>query len=146
MPFVASKLRTAELPTSSLTLNASLRFPTKDASEVLDYSLDCTRWLRDGADTVASFTVALSPAGAGDLQLDSKNPPGPVLTAFLSRGLVGAQYAVTFLGVTTGGRTFERIVLPLTSKDEARRPISFPAAAVRRETDGPPRRGRQRQR
>ena len=81
---------------------------TKDPNAVLDYVWDWTSWLN--GDTIATHTVTVATT-AGDLAplvVDSSAVVGPLVTVWLSGGMVGTVYAVTCRITTAGGRTEDR--------------------------------------
>lgn len=76
---------------------------TKDPDDVLDYSVDWTRWL-DG-DTVATSTwLASVPAG---LTPSNDDEADGVTVVFLAGGTDGVDYKVANRITTAGGRTVE---------------------------------------
>lgn len=96
----------------------SVSFPNKDPEEVLDYSLDFSDWLVEGADvdnvpamdvTVESMLPDESPS---TLVIDnvfvSASPP--IVSIWLSGGTVGTKYIIKVLGTDdqTPERTYVR--------------------------------------
>lgn len=79
---------------------------TKAPGAVLDYQFDWSAWLAD-SETITQQTVI---AGSG-LTVDSSSISNGVVTAWLSGGAVGKDYAVTCQITTSQGRTDARSIL-----------------------------------
>jgi hypothetical protein len=89
-----------------------LNWPTKDPGDVLDYILDIGPAIvgNDG-DSIATLDVSVAPSNPGDLVLESATTDGTRIVLWLSAGLAGTVYAITFSITTTSGRTIQRSVL-----------------------------------
>lgn len=89
-----------------------LNWPTKDPADVLDYKVDITPAVagNDG-DFIATLDVTSSPAGPGDIVIQSAVADGTTAVLWLAGGQVGAIYTVTLLITTSSGRTLQRSVL-----------------------------------
>jgi hypothetical protein len=98
----------------------SLKWPNKDPDEILDYSIDWSRFL--GTDTIDSVTwfvndadgvkTQLSAAGPliNGIQLISTTNTSTVTTAYLGSGTENVQYLFHCRITTTAGLTVERSV------------------------------------
>jgi hypothetical protein len=89
-----------------------LRWPTKDPSDVLDYSFDVNEFLMLSTppDTIAGV-VWLVPAG---LTAGAQYHAAGVATIWLSGGAAGETYTLTATVTTAAGRVVERsLVLPV---------------------------------
>lgn len=81
-----------------------ITFPKKDPDEVLDYSLDFTSWLVEGAsmDNTPSFEVEVEQVVPDEspvtLQVDSFSLSNSVLTIWLSGGTLGSKYTLKVTG------------------------------------------------
>jgi hypothetical protein len=81
----------------------TVKWPTKDPDEILDFGIDWT--LRLDGDTIATTTWSAStPSG---LTRTATQVTGNITTAFFSGGTEGTTYAVTCTITTTGGRTMQ---------------------------------------
>ena len=76
----------------------------KDPSAILDYEFDWSEWL--GSDTITTSTVT----AASGMTVASSAATSTVVTAWLSGGTAGQEYAVTNRIVTAAGRTDERMI------------------------------------
>jgi len=76
---------------------------TKQPNDVLDYTVDLTKWMASG-DTVSSATAAVSPSG---LTISVTNGTTSEPKVWASGGANGTEYQITLTVVTTGGRTKE---------------------------------------
>lgn len=98
----------------------SLRWPPKDKDEVLDYSIDWSRFLVDGEflSTSSWFIkdadgnkVSFVPGVTVDgLKLRTQTRTATVATVFLSDGTDNQEYTIFCLITTTEGREAERPV------------------------------------
>ena len=79
-----------------------MKLPSKLPDEVLDYTLDFTKWL-DVGDTITSATGRIE---AGDVVLGTVSRTGTTVTFWLSGGTSGRTCEVIIDAVTTGGRTY----------------------------------------
>lgn len=107
-----SALRTlvVGVPANYGVVQPSLRWPMAGPDEVLDYSLDVSALLSDGADTIASATLAVAPSGSGELTAAALSVIGGVITGWLGPGVAGRNYLVRVVALTLGGRAIERFV------------------------------------
>lgn len=87
---------------------STLRWSDKDPSDVWDFTLDATRWISAIADTLASVSAAVAPAGL-TLGATSVTPAG-LATVRISSGAANTDYLVTLTLTTTGGRILQRSV------------------------------------
>ncbi|MGV4857118.1 phage fiber-tail adaptor protein [Acetobacter senegalensis] len=108
-------------------------WPSKVSADTLDYAVDCTSWLKNGADTLGPFSVMVEPEGLDILwPTVMRNPDtGRVYAVVcLSGGSTGQTYTITFLLTTLLGRTrTTAIQLPvntLWSQKRHRGGISLP--------------------
>jgi len=76
---------------------------TKQPADVLDYTINLTKWLVTG-DTVTSSSAAVSPSG---LTISVTNGTTTAPKVWASGGADGTEYQVTLTVVTNGGRTKE---------------------------------------
>ncbi len=76
---------------------------TKQPNDVLDYTIDLTKWMASG-DTVSSSTASASPSG---LTVSVTNGTTSSPKVWASGGTDGKEYQITLTVVTTGGRTKE---------------------------------------
>tara|TARA_B100000900_G_C20014747_1_gene487394 strand:- start:173 stop:493 length:321 start_codon:yes stop_codon:yes gene_type:complete len=99
----------------------SLKWPNKDPDEILDYSIDWSRfigsatlstaaWSVDNADGVKTTLVASGPTVHG-IQLVSSTLTNTVVTARVSLGTDNVRYKFYCTVTTSDGLTFERTVL-----------------------------------
>ena len=99
----------------------SLKWPNKDPDEILDYSIDWSRfigsatlstavWSVDNADGVKTTLVASGPIVHG-IQLVSSTLTNTVVTARVSLGTDNVRYKFYCTVTTSDGLTFERTVL-----------------------------------
>jgi hypothetical protein len=89
-----------------------LSWPTKDPGDILDYILDIGPAIvgNDG-DGIGTLSVSLSPSNPGDLALQSTTADGSRIILWLSGGLAGTIYTITFSITTINGRSLQRSVL-----------------------------------
>lgn len=102
-PWSASPDRTAAVRTIG-GARAPLRWPGKDPADLLDFSIFLHPSVADLDDTVASFTVAGAPAG---VTVEAKSINGRVLTGWLSGGVAGQAYVVTWAATMASGRVLQ---------------------------------------
>lgn len=96
------------LPTAAATLS----WPAKDPGDVLDYQFDVSAALgANTGDSIATVDVAITPAGTGDLAVDSVAADGALAVLWLSGGHAGTIYTVRISVTTQTGRTISRAVL-----------------------------------
>ena len=76
---------------------------SQQPSDVLDYSINLTKWLVEG-DNVVSSTAYSSPAGL-NIVVTQENTNTPKV--WISGGVDGVEYKVSATVVTNGGRTKE---------------------------------------
>ena len=91
----------------SLDLQRPLMWPTKDANEVADYSIDFTDRL--GGETISSATFSLTTA-AGLVIDSSEHDSYRTATVTLSAGTAGQKGKVQCRIVTSGGQTLDETV------------------------------------
>lgn len=110
----ASPARTVLAPPSSsptlrgVTVNTPLllRWPSKAPLEVLDYTLNLSAWLADGADSVSGLVPGVAPAADPyDLHVISWELTNSSATVLLANGLPDTDYLVSLLVLTQAGRT-----------------------------------------
>jgi hypothetical protein len=91
---------------------APLNWPTKDPGDILDYILDIGPAIvgNDG-DGIATLAVSVSPSNPGGLVVQSTTADGSRVILWLSEGLAGTIYTVTFSITTINGRSLQRSVL-----------------------------------
>lgn len=84
-----------------------LMWPGKPAADTLDYTLQLTRWLADGSDSLTGTpTIAISPSGdATPLDFGAPAVNGTLITWIVSGGVSGTVYTVTASIETTAGRS-----------------------------------------
>lgn len=83
----------------------ALSWPSKAAVEQLDYTLDLTAWLADGADSAVSLVVAIAPSGnVQDLAIVWQLLLNGRAIILLGGGQPGLAYLVTLQVATTNGR------------------------------------------
>ncbi len=87
-------------------------WPAKDPADVLDYQFDIAPALsgNDG-DAIATLDIGINPSNPGDLALVSAAADGARAVLWLSGGVAGTIYSVTFAIGTQAGRTLARSVL-----------------------------------
>ena len=90
----------------------------KDPDDVLDYTLDWSKYLANlSNDTISTSTWS---EDSGGITIDSSTNTTTKSTVFLSGGNEGEQYTVENLITTAGGRTVKRAIVveisELTSK------------------------------
>ena len=99
----------------------SLKWPNKDPDELLDYSIDWSRfigsatlstvaWSVDNADGVKTTLAASGPIVHG-IQLASSTLTNTVATARIGLGTDNVRYKFYCTVTTSDGLTFERTVL-----------------------------------
>lgn len=89
-----------------------LSWPGKDPGDVLDYEFDISAALiGNEGDSLASASVTSSPAGPGDLVVNSLSGDGAVLVLWLAGGVAGTTYTLRLTVTTATGRVLERAVL-----------------------------------
>lgn len=85
-----------------------LEWPLKYSADKLEYGVDCTAWLQEGADTLGPISVYASPDGlsVGWPTIMRDPVTGRVYAVvYLGGGIAGEAYAVTFILKTTQART-----------------------------------------
>ena len=109
-----------------------LVFPAKDPTDVLDYGVDLTAWLKDAADDLAGITVAgvtRAPWGPGILALwgaDDGIAPGLAAGGDLTLSLEAASPTTATFWAAAGTAGFGyRLALSLTTA--AGRALTIPA-------------------
>lgn len=84
-----------------------LAWPNRAPDDQLDYTLDCTAWLADAADTLAAVTATIVPQDAPTaLSPVYLAAVGGLITVWLASGTPGETYTVKLAGTTNGGRAF----------------------------------------
>jgi len=79
---------------------AFLKFPNKDAGEVLEYSLNFTTWA--GNDTIQAGGTSVvadglsTPGGLSDLIIDSVVVAADIVVAWISGGTAGQKYTLKY--------------------------------------------------
>lgn len=103
---------------------AFLKFPNKDAEEVLEYTLDFTAWVSVGDSIQAAGTTVIqdgssSPGNLVDIVIDSVVVAADLVVAWISGGTVGEKYTLKYTVVDNNNpvRTGVRRVL-LTVKEK----------------------------
>lgn len=97
----------------------SFKWPNKDPNEILDYSVDWSRWL--GANTLSGVTWYVDDAAGVKTQVTAGNSvnglthvsstnTATVSTIYLGAGTNNVEYKVTCAITTSGGTTAERVV------------------------------------
>lgn len=98
----------------------SLRWPSKDKDEVLDYSIDWSRFLATG-ETIASVTWAIQDSDGTKVSVTSSDTvdgltlvavsnTSTVTTVYLSNGTNNQRYTLFCTVTTTASRVAERPV------------------------------------
>jgi hypothetical protein len=82
--------------------NGVLYAPDKDPNDVLDYTIDWSKFL--GSDTIAT-SIWIVPAG---ITKNSNSNTTTLATVWLSGGTAGETYQVTNRITTAGGRTKDK--------------------------------------
>lgn len=102
------------------TAIAPLAWPAKDPSDVLDYQLDIAAALAGNeGDAIASVAAEVTPAGEGDLVVNSVAADGAVAILWVGAGRSGIVYTVELNITTLAGRTVNRaVLLPVISLTE----------------------------
>lgn len=77
---------------------------TKQPREVIDFDISYTAALTPRADTLATKTVEVAPAG---LTITSSTIIGDKIKVIVSAGSTGVTYKVTVLATTTGTLVYE---------------------------------------
>jgi hypothetical protein len=91
---------------SNAPVPPSLSWPFKDPADMLDYNIDLGPALNGVAgDNIDAADVEITPSQAGDLFLESITADGFVLILWLSGGVVGVTYVITFNVGTVSGET-----------------------------------------
>ncbi len=78
----------------------------KDPDAVLDYTLDWSAWLGD--DTIDTLEVRKNDEG---IEIDSESHTTTTTTVWLSGGMNGTNYSISFRITTTAGRIDERTIV-----------------------------------
>jgi hypothetical protein len=109
--FIPTPRGLALLPPQPLT------WPEKDPGDTLDYVFEIAPALTGNpGDTIATMSVAISPANPGDLTLASAAADGTRAILWLSGGQPGTAYTVTIGISTVCGRSLARsIALPVVA-------------------------------
>lgn len=96
---------------------APLAWPAKDPADVLDYQFDVAAALQGNeGDAIVALTATVSPAGMGELAVDSLVADGSQAVFWFSGGRAGTAYTVQIHIGTQSGRSISRaVVLPVLS-------------------------------
>jgi hypothetical protein len=118
-------------------------WPGKDPGDVLDYQFDISAaLLGNEGDQIASVAVSASPAGPGDLVVNSISADGAVLVFWFAGGVAGTTYVVQVTVVTQAGRTIGRaLLLPVVALATTAAPLgalTTNAGAVLSDQNGNP--------
>ncbi len=74
----------------------TLKWTNKDPEEILDYPVDFSDWVVDGADIAPGVTVVQDgvsiPTGLTDLIVDNIFVTGKIVVTWLSGGTIGESY------------------------------------------------------
>lgn len=107
---------------------ATLSWPAKDPSDVLDYEFDVSAALAGNeGDMIASVTVTVTPNGGSDLVLNSVVADGARAVMWFGGGQAGIVYTVGVTIVTATGRTIGRsVLLPVLALSN----VSVPAISL----------------
>lgn len=100
------------LPRGSIPLPpVTLAWPAKDPLDTLDYVFDISAAISGNeGDTIATLDVAIAPANAGDLLLNSARADGDQAVLWFSAGIAGTTYGVTVTISTNSGRVINRTI------------------------------------
>lgn len=80
----------------------------KDPEAVLDYTMSWEDWMEDG-DSIDTFTYSIDPDD-GDLAVDSDSIAADLTTLWLSGGVEGQTYRVSYFIETSDGREARKAV------------------------------------
>jgi hypothetical protein len=92
-------------------------WPAKAAGDALDYSLDCSRWLADCADSIDKIAIDLvSVAPAADLTIQWAIFQNGLVTVALAGGRPLLRYQLRLVVTTTQGRSITTVcTLPVST-------------------------------
>ncbi len=95
-----------------------MRWPSKRAAEVLDYSFDITHALEPSRDGITSALARVIPsANSADLVAGSISNTGCTIKTTLSAGVAGTRYTVILTVGTVAGRVLEFAIVIFVKSD-----------------------------
>ena len=83
-----------------------MSLPIKDPEDELDYSIDWSPWLLEGADSISTSSWTATPDG---LTIAAESVVGKRTVVWLGGGVSGSTYTIKNRITTSGGRTTTRI-------------------------------------
>lgn len=87
---------------------ARYKLPSKDPSDILDYSFDWTKFLDDDVIATAAFAIYVDDVIDTTLTSQGALVAEGTVTTWLTGGLAGTNYSLACTVTTTGGRTAQR--------------------------------------
>jgi hypothetical protein len=131
--------RTVTLPLA-LPPGTTLRFPTKDPYDTLDFTLDITAYLAEIDDTVDAWSAqCLSQSlQAFVITQAQEQSSESLLTIEVSGGVNCQDYPILFLITTNGGRTISRTIWMLVQQVSAEYQFGIPPIFVMPPATSPP--------
>lgn len=130
-----STARTIVLPSrlqntyGTLPAPFAFQWPMAEPEDNLDYSVDATARFAEVNDSIATVSLSINPSGTGELQALDLAVQGSVITAQLTGGVAGRNYAIKVVATGISGRVFTWKVGLSINNEFASWPVPKPPVA-----------------